>query len=168
MSGSTSKRAHTVIGGVTFFTSIGGKALALYPRIPREQFNYIVDASKDKGLAKTKELLKAESTARVADYVRDFQAMQLEQHKIMTFERVKFSAQRGATALYRKALTVMIAAGRDELKSRNAVAEQEELFAGIPATAEVQAATVAAEPDGSLEDGFAAFAAEVQDMAVTA
>lgn len=169
MSGSTKQTQ--VLNGVTFFTSSANKALALFPRIPREQYNYLLDASKGIGLAKVKALLHEMTTARIVAYIRDMQVIQVNQHKIATFERVQFSAQKGATVLYRRAIVTQIAAARDELKSRNAVAEQEELFGGLPdadAPSGTEALTVPTDSEGGESDGETAFAESVAGMAVTA
>lgn len=90
-----------------------GKTMQLYPRVPLSQYRFIVDAAKD--IAALKADLRKKGSDRTISFRYDLQRMQVEQHKIETFEMVKRDKQAGAAVLYRKALQSMIVAANEVL-----------------------------------------------------
>lgn len=105
--------------GITTLRTQADKLVALFPRIPRTQYNFIVDLAKGDALVALKVKLGQMSADRVIAFRYDLQLMQVEQHRITCFEQVRATSQRGAAGLYKASLATLIAAANDALKAKD-------------------------------------------------
>lgn len=95
----------TTENGVVYLVD-GAHKIALFPRIPKQQFDQIVDAAKD--LPAMKADLETKATGTVRRFRMRLQTAQAEQHKIVHFEQITAAKQASVARWYREALQRLI------------------------------------------------------------